>query len=311
MKKQSLIIIAGLLLLTSSLFAQEKNHPLIGQLDGAELWVQNTNNIQEYTVITGPIKDDNLTSSIKVIGKATMTAYRYRGDNSAFGIIHNYTEFLEDKGFEILYSCKSGECGGNLSKHYLPLNNLETSDNSVGPAFWDAGYFRNYLSAKKQGKDKTVYVCIFIAQGWWNFPVYRIDVVESKPKKTKMLTAENIAKSILNNGSISIYGIQFDTGKSLIKPESSETIKTIADYIKTNSDKKFYLVGHTDNTGDFSANKRLSEERAKSVMNELTTKYNVNAEQLGAYGVSSLAPVASNMTGEGKRKNRRVEIVEQ
>lgn len=311
MKKQTLIITGILIVISLSLNAQKKDHPLIGHLDGAELWDQNINNIQEYTVITGPIKDDNLTSSTKLIGKAHMTAYQYRGDNNAFGIIYNYTELLEENGFEILYSCKGGECGGNISKHYLPLNKFESADNSLGPAFWDPGYFRNYLSAKKQEKDKTVYVCIFIAQGWWSFPVYRVDVVESKPKKTKMLTTENITKSIIDNGSISIYGIQFDPGKSLIKPESSETIKIIADYIKANLDKKFYIVGHTDNTGDFSANKTLSEERAKSVVNELTTKYDVRAEQISAHGISSLAPVASNSTDTGKSKNRRVEIVEQ
>ena len=70
-------------------------------------------------------------------------------------------------------------------------------------------------------------------------------------------------------------------------------------------------MGHTDNTGEFSANMNLSEDRAKSVVTELTTKYNVKAEQLTAYGVSSLVPVTSNMTAEGKAKNRRVEIVEQ
>lgn len=191
MKQQSLIFILGLLFLTSSLFAQKKDHPIIGHLEGAELWVQNINNIHEYTLITGSIKNDSLVSSIKVIGKTTMTAYKYNGNNSAFGITHNYTSFLKDKGFEILYSCKSGECGGNISKHYLPLNNLETSDNSVGPAFWDASYFRNYLSAKKQEKGNTIYVCIFIAQGYWGFPVYRIDVIETE-EPTSMILNDNI-----------------------------------------------------------------------------------------------------------------------
>ncbi|NOQ74463.1 MAG: hypothetical protein GQ574_20805 [Crocinitomix sp.] len=190
MKKISLILVTVLLVFTSSLFAQEKDHPLIGHLDGADLWVQNVNNIHEYTIITGAIKNDSLASSIKVVGKTTMTAYDYKGDNSAFGIIHNYTQFLEAKGFEILFSCKSGECGGNLSKHYVSLNKLETGDNSVAPAFSDASYFRNYLSAKKQEDGKTVYVCIFIAQGYWGHPVYRIDVVEEE-EATSMIKNDN------------------------------------------------------------------------------------------------------------------------
>lgn len=310
MKKQILIIITGLLVITSSIFAQKKDHPLIGHLDGAKLWDQNTYNIHEYTVITGPIKDEKLVSSNKILGKVTMTAYTYKGDNSAFGINYNYTEFLENNGFEIIYSCKSGECGGNLAKHYTSLNKFESGDNALNPAF-ASRYFKNYLSAKKQVKDKVIYVCIYITQGWWSFPVYRIDVIESKPKKTKMLTPEVITHSILENGSISIYGIHFDTGKTTIKTESATTLKIIADYLKFNQTKKFYIVGHTDNTGDFSSNMKLSENRAKAVVNELTNKHGVNSEQIKAYGVSSLSPVTSNLTDEGKAKNRRVEIVEQ
>ncbi|MCD6556440.1 MAG: hypothetical protein J7K64_04535, partial [Bacteroidales bacterium] len=81
MKKQFLIIITGLLIITFSTFAQKKDHPLIGHLEGANLWLQNINNIHEYLVITGPMENDSLVSSIKVTGKTTMTAYQYKGDN--------------------------------------------------------------------------------------------------------------------------------------------------------------------------------------------------------------------------------------
>jgi len=63
--------------------------------------------------------------------------------------------------------------------------------------------------------------------------------------------------------------------------------------------------------GEFESNKTLSEERAKSVITELTTKYSVNSVQLKAYGIASLVPVFSNITEEGRAQNRRVEIVEQ
>jgi len=56
---------------------------------------------------------------------------------------------------------------------------------------------------------------------------------------------------------------------------------------------------------------KLSQSRAETVMNELITKYKVSADRLKAYGVASLAPVASNKTEEGCTRNRRVELVEQ
>ncbi len=311
MKQVIPVLITFILLITSLAIAQKKDHPLVGQLEGSELWVQTINNIQEYTIITGPIKDDKLVSEIKILGKTTTTAYRYRAGNSAFGIVHNYTEFFKKNGFKILYSCKSGECGGNISKPYLSLNKLETSDNSVAPAFWDPGYFRNYLSAKKEEEGKTLYVCIFIAQGWWSFPVYRVDVVESKPVKTKIVTSDIISKKISSKGSIALYGINFDTGKSTIKPESNQTLKEIATFLNANPKLKVYVVGHTDNVGRFTANMVLSKERAVSVVKSLTTHFKVKKEQLKAHGVSSLAPVTSNKTADGKARNRRVEIVEQ
>lgn len=192
MKKQFLIIITGLLIITSSTFAQKKDHPLIGHLDGADLWLQNINNIHEYTVITEPLKNDSLVSSIKVTGKTTMTAYQYKGDNSAFGIIHNYTDFLKNNGFEILLSCNGSECGGNIAKYYTKLNKIETTDDNNVHA-WQSRYFRNYLSAKKIENEKTIYICVYIAQGWWSFPVYRIDVIE-ETKQTNMIVNDNIEK---------------------------------------------------------------------------------------------------------------------
>ncbi len=189
MKKQILMIITSLLIISSSTFAQKKDHPLIGHLEGAELWMQNINKIHEYLVITGPMENDSLVSSVKVVGKVTMTSYEYKGDNSAFGIIHNYTDFLKNNRFEILLSCKGGECGGNIAKYYNGINRMEPFDQNNAIA-WQSRYFKNFLSAKKQISGKTVYVCIYIAQGWWKFPIYRIDVIEES-EQTNMIVNDN------------------------------------------------------------------------------------------------------------------------
>jgi OOP family OmpA-OmpF porin len=58
-------------------------------------------------------------------------------------------------------------------------------------------------------------------------------------------------------------------------------------------------------------NMKLSNARAAAVMGKLVTEYKISPERLRAFGVGALAPVASNRTGEGRAKNRRVELVEQ
>jgi outer membrane protein OmpA-like peptidoglycan-associated protein len=71
------------------------------------------------------------------------------------------------------------------------------------------------------------------------------------------------------------------------------------------------VVGHTDNVGEFNYNMKLSQTRAEAVVKFLTGKYGSDGARLKPYGVSSLAPVASNRTEDGQAKNRRVELVEQ
>jgi outer membrane protein OmpA-like peptidoglycan-associated protein len=56
---------------------------------------------------------------------------------------------------------------------------------------------------------------------------------------------------------------------------------------------------------------KLSQARADAVVKTLTGKYKVNPQQMKAYGVGQLAPVAPNKTEDGRAKNRRVELVEQ
>ena len=70
-----------------------------------------------------------------------------------------------------------------------------------------------------------------------------------------------------------------------------------------------FIVGHTDNTGTFEHNMKLSMDRATSVVNTLVAKHGIAAARLKAVGDGPTAPVASNDSEEGRAKNRRVELV--
>lgn len=218
-------------------------------------------------------------------------------------LITNYEEAIKSKGGKILVS--------SSGKAFFKEFNKKRPDHGLTNYEWIQFWLYNnyYLSAFIPGDEFDYYVLILPAQVDKKL-VYSFVIIETKPMEKGFVTADNIDTDMLAKGHIAIYGIHFETGQSVIKAQSKETLNTIAGYLNNNPDKSFYIVGHTDNTGDFSANKTLSEERAKSVMNELTTNYNVSAEQLEAYGVSSLSPISSNSTDEGKAKNRRVEIVE-
>jgi outer membrane protein OmpA-like peptidoglycan-associated protein len=104
--------------------------------------------------------------------------------------------------------------------------------------------------------------------------------------------------------------IQFEVNKSVIKAESNSLLHDIAEVIKKNPQvKKISIEGHASAEGDAKANKKLSDDRAKAVMDYLVKKESVEASRLTAKGWGEEKPIADNATEEGKEKNRRVEFL--
>jgi outer membrane protein OmpA-like peptidoglycan-associated protein len=123
--------------------------------------------------------------------------------------------------------------------------------------------------------------------------------------------ASSMAGSIKETGKVALYGIYFDTGKSELKPESLSTLQEIAKLLTSDQTLKLYVVGHTDNSGVFDANIKLSMERAAAVVNALVTQHSVAVARLKAFGDGPTAPVGSNENEAGRALNRRVELVKQ
>ena len=141
---------------------------------------------------------------------------------------------------------------------------------------------------------------------------YTLEIIEKKAMAQDVTADANaLANDIAATGKAAVYGIYFDTGKSVVKPESEPALNEIGKLLKENGSLKLHVVGHTDNVGDLASNMKLSQARADAVVQALVSKHGVDAKQLKASGVGPLCPVASNGTDEGKAKNRRVELVEQ
>lgn len=171
-----------------------------------------------------------------------------------------------------------------------------------------------YLFTARHPKN-NVYVMV-VAFNIWNDPskvFYTVNVVEVKPMQTEMVVvkAEELAADISKIGHASVYGIYFDTGKAIIKPESKQTITEIAKLLNAQPTLKLHVVGHTDNVGNLASNMMFSKQRAEAVVNSLVNDHHIAAARLIANGVGPLAPVASNAAEDGRAKNRRVELVAQ
>lgn len=108
--------------------------------------------------------------------------------------------------------------------------------------------------------------------------------------------------------------IQFEVNKATIKEESFSLLHDIAEVIKKNPHvKKISIEGHASAEGNAAYNKRLSDARAKAVLDHLVKKEGVEASRLVAKGWGVEKPIAPNDTEENREKNRRVEflVVEQ
>jgi OmpA-OmpF porin, OOP family len=134
-------------------------------------------------------------------------------------------------------------------------------------------------------------------------------VISNHPE---LMTGEAIktsySKEITSEVSSKSYQIQFETGSSVIKAESYSQLDEILKSSVVAEALKVGVYGHTDNTGDATANQRLSEERANSVKNYLISK-GLASNRIETKGLGQTQPIADNQTIAGKAKNRRVQIV--
>jgi len=303
--KIKLFLMAAILiaLISVNLFAQKKTD-IAPIYPGSSVWSDDKIGYGEFYVCTGKISDD--TAKIERIEGYVRIRFCYApAGRSPLEIIKNYEEAVSKKGGTVLNSSKSSECKSAFLKKGHFGRRMDK---------WEYVRFPHNIHYYFSGKiptDTVDYFVNVIAGRVDGTVIYSLATIKTKPMDKGMVSLDNLDDGLLTKGHIAVYDIYFDTGKSEIKGESYDALKTIAEYLNAHSDKQYLIVGHTDNVGDFEANIKLSTERANAVVNELIVKYSVNKKQLKPYGVGSASPVASNSEDKGKAKNRRVEIVEQ
>jgi len=119
------------------------------------------------------------------------------------------------------------------------------------------------------------------------------------PKAEQLFTPEK--KSLV------LEGVNFETNKADITPDSVATLEKVAASLKDWPDVKVEIGGHTDSSGAAAHNLELSQRRAEAVKNYLEAK-GIDGSRLKAKGYGETKPIADNKTAEGKAKNRRVEL---
>lgn len=117
--------------------------------------------------------------------------------------------------------------------------------------------------------------------------------------------------TLVPESSAAALRITFAHNSADLTPESSRTLDTLGEVLKSNELGTccFQVEGHTDSQGSNGYNRRLSQRRAQSVVSYMKERFGVDTDRLLATGRGEGQPIANNETGEGRQKNRRVQVV--
>ena len=326
MKKIGLIIIIGVIVILSPIYAQRttdiensKDYPLLSRFEGSVIEFYKETKWGRYLLPVSEEGTIDWNGPMALEGKVIRTQYSVSPDNNSEFVLHNYKAAFKKAGFEVLITIANEELGESdrphtwNDKYYVGggyYNGLNNGKFGMGKNFptWNNNHCFIAARGNKAGIDIYAVIYAIVDE---KYTLITQDIIEVEAVETGLVSADNITKDISSSGHIAIYDIHFDGDKATIKSESAEAFSIVADFLNSNADKNFFIVGHAAGVGDFNQGMDLSEARAKAVMNELVTKFGVQKDQLISYGVGALCPVASNNTAPGIAKNRRVEIVEQ
>jgi outer membrane protein OmpA-like peptidoglycan-associated protein len=104
-----------------------------------------------------------------------------------------------------------------------------------------------------------------------------------------------------------LENIYFETSKATLTAASNPQLNQVFTFLENNETIRLEISGHTDNVGSLNANLKLSQDRAKAVVDYLIAK-GIDKGRLEWKGYAFNQPVAPNDTPEGRKKNRRVEF---
>ena len=211
---------------------------------------------------------------------------------------------VEGHKYYISYHFKEGT--KYLTEAFIIRNYREAFKKIGGVVLYEDRY-NAYMNLDKGGKVTWVHV-----HPWNGGQGVTLTIVEEQAMEQVIVAdADALFKEINLTGRVAVYGIYFDTGKAVVKPESDPALKEIVNLLANQTDLKIYVVGHTDSVGAFDYNMNLSQRRAEAVVEVLVSRYSVARGRLKAHGVGPLVPATSNRSDDGRAKNRRVELVEQ
>jgi OOP family OmpA-OmpF porin len=293
--------------------------PYFKRYEGSVLFRFAKKDYDSYKLPLGPEPAENaFDKALDLEGEVQKRTYAVPEGRSALEVFRNYRRELDATGWITLWEGKGESLGFWFAKAWDEIGD-GSSDNQYF-AFSPTAMF--YWAGKIERTDGTYHASLVVTQyedGYVHFEIEKGQAIvqvntvraATMEKKMTVVNAEKIQSDIRTEGRIAFYGIFFDFDKAELKPESEPQLAEMALFLKTHTETRVFVTGHTDNKGTLDYNLSLSDRRAKAVVSRLSSRYGVSGDRLVPRGLAQLAPLASNDTETGRAKNRRVEMVQQ
>ncbi|MGX5201376.1 DUF4892 domain-containing protein [Aliikangiella sp. IMCC44632] len=275
-----------------------KDHPLLTRLPKSVITKYQAQGFLENHLVSEITKGSY--KKTQVSGKTTRIGYQLPREYSEAEVVKNYQNALTKAGFTQITACEGNQCGSH-KKFAHAINSLVDigSNNS-----------QKYLLAKLERAQGNIWASIYVigyTGGLWA----NVHLVEESALNNERISIdlEALTNGIEQHGHIALDGLLFKYDSDDLLKESDPVLKQVAQYVKSQPDKLFYVIGHTDDKGAQAYNYNLANKRASRVVDLLVKQYKVNKKQLASGSAGELVPAANNLTEAGREQNRRVELV--
>lgn len=249
-------------------------------------------------------------------GRVNTQAWRIAGSElTTLQLLEPLRDQLTKDGFTILLDCASKACGGfdfRFATDVLPAPNMYVDIRNyrfVSAAIGPIGALNEVATVLVSRSSAAGFIQIVHASKEALETAHQARASSEPLPQVRSGSGGELADELMEEGHVILADLHFATGSSDLSSGDFSSLEALATYLSKNPNIKIALVGHTDSQGALSNNIALSKKRAQSVLKRLANVYDIPQAQMQAEGMGYLAPVASNLTQEGRDLNRRVEAI--
>lgn len=270
--------------------------------------------MDSYDLPTGPFAEGTVPAHL-LEGRMDRQTWRMDGSTvTTLQLMAPLRTQVEAAGFTLLFECWNDSCGGFDFRF----------NTEVAPApdmYVDVRNYR-FLSASK-GDDEAISLLASVNRNGAYLQIIQVSpidgvairiapdpsIVGAQQVEHTVRSASGLIEELEQGGHVVLGDLVFETGAARLGDGPFASLTLLARYLADTPDLQVAVVGHTDSIGSLAANIVLSKQRATAVRNRLIDTFKIDANRIQAEGMGYLAPVASNLSAQGRDANRRVEVI--